>query len=193
MKPIDINSIPRDESFADKLDLLEPETIRILIGEADARLSALESTCQGILSKCTSFLGWAIASFASLCAVLVSFIVSGSPSHLLLAMTIYGVIAVAAVIAVLFTGPLTGCETYGPGGMPSEILRKDVFSQLEGSSKKTHQTCILGWYLMDLQQKIDFDKKANDKLVSWYRMSILVFVGAVAGGFLLLGVLCLFI
>lgn len=193
MKPIDPNTIPRDERFAGKLDLLEPETLRILIGEADARLNSLESTCQGILSKCTSFLGWAIAAFASLCAVLVSVIASDSPSPLLLAMSIYGVLAVAAVIAILFAGPLTGCETYGAGGLPSDILREDVFSQLDGCSKKEHQSCILGWYLMDLQWKIDFDKKANDKLVFWYRTSILSFVAAVAIGFILLAILVLFI
>jgi hypothetical protein len=193
MKPIDIKTIPRDESIAAKLELLDADTVRDLIHEANQQVANLSDACQNVLSRCTTFLGWAIAAFTALCAALVSVVAAGDPSPITLTMYIYGVVAVALVIAVLLAGPLTGSTDYGPGGEPSNILRDDVVHNLEGYGKKQTQIYILGWHLIELQWKINYNAKANEKLVFWYRTSILLFVGAVAIGFLLLGGLCIFI
>ena len=191
MRPIDTHSIQRDDRIAEKLDLLDAETIRDLLSEANQYLNAISATNDRIVGRSTTFLGWAIAALASLCAVLVSLLASGSAPWLSLVLIIYGIVAVSSVIAVLLRGALTRTSWFGPGGQPSIMIRDDVSDRVRDADDDVRARHILGWHLMEQQWKIDYDLAVNSRLLRVYRAAVTTFVGAMAVGAVLAVILSL--
>lgn len=192
MKTIDPNTIPRDESISQKLKDLDFDTVRNLIDYTDRRIDGLVQTCSQLQARSTTFLGWAIAAFSSLSAVLVSLSVNTSPNIILVVMTLYGLVSLSVVIGILLYGTLTKTSILNAGEGPSNILRDDVLKQL-AHEKKDKLLYIFGWHLMEEQWKLDANWEINKRLVKNYRTAIITFVSAAAGAIVLLGILVLVI
>lgn len=167
---------PITEDILYQLDL---DTIQDVYQMMVRRVESSLEACLAVQGKCMTLLGWMLAALASLVGVaVIQLDTSFSLDWLVLGPTIWGIVSLSFIGVRLLLKTLQRIETYSSGDDPSTVLREDVLKHCDTFSLPDKHKHILGYEVNQLQIHFDHNVAVNKRIVSAYRSTIWLTLGA---------------